>query len=110
VGITGTAQAAPPPNAVHYETTATPRGTMIKTDAGSLAIDKGVFEIKSPTGKVLAGSDLSFRVDDFVFPIAAKINGRTATLTPPVRPRPRQLSAGRAAVRGSGSVQEPVRP
>ena len=82
VGITGTVQAAPPPNAVHYETTATPKGTVIKTDAGSLAVDKGVFEIKSPTGKVLAGSALSFRVDDFVFPIAARINGRTATLTP----------------------------
>ncbi len=31
---------------------------------------------------MLAGSDLSFRVDDFVFPIAAKITGHTATLTP----------------------------
>jgi hypothetical protein len=82
VSIAGTAQAAPAPNAVHYKTTATPTGTVITTDAGTLNADNGVFTIKSPNGTVLAGSHLSFRVDDFIFPIAAKISGRTATLTP----------------------------
>ncbi|MFF3566548.1 hypothetical protein [Nocardia jiangxiensis] len=82
VGIAGTAQAAPQPDAIHYKTTATPTGTVITTDAGTLDADNGVFKIKSRNGTVLAGSDLSFRVDDFMFPIAAKINGHTATLTP----------------------------
>ena len=82
VSIAGTAQAAPAPNAIHYKTTATPTGTVITTDAGTLNADKGVFTIKSPNGTVLAGSNLSFRVDDFVFPIAADIHDHTATLTP----------------------------
>ena len=82
VGIAGTAHAAPPTDAIHYTSTATPTGTVVTTDAGSMTADNGVFEIKSAKGTVLAGSDLSFRVDDFVFPIAAKINGHTATLTP----------------------------
>ncbi|MGW5517543.1 hypothetical protein [Nocardia africana] len=82
VGVAGTAQAAPQPEAIHYRTTATPTGTVVTVDAGSLDADNGVFTIKSPDGTVLAGSDLSFRVDDFVFPIAAAIDGRTATLTP----------------------------
>ncbi|MFF3574226.1 hypothetical protein ACFYXQ_41415 [Nocardia jiangxiensis] len=82
VGIAGTAHAAPPPESIHYTTSATPTGTVVKTDAGSMTVDNGVFKIKSAKGTVLAGSDLSFRVDDFVFPIAAKISAHTATLTP----------------------------
>ncbi|WP_067682069.1 hypothetical protein [Nocardia miyunensis] len=82
VSIAGTAQAAPQPDAIHYTMTATPTGTVISTDAGTLTVDNGVLEIKSPNGTVLAGSDLSFRVDDFAFPIAARISGHTATLTP----------------------------
>ncbi|MDX3101911.1 hypothetical protein ACIBO5_48905 [Nonomuraea angiospora] len=38
--------------------------------------------IESNNGTTLAGPELSFRVDDFVFPIAAQIHDRTATLTP----------------------------
>ncbi|MFF3566576.1 hypothetical protein ACFYXQ_02220 [Nocardia jiangxiensis] len=82
VSIARTAHAAPAPESIHYTTSATPTGTVIKTDAGSLSVENGVFKIKSANGTVLAGSDLSFRVDDFIFPIAAKINGHTATLTP----------------------------
>ncbi len=43
-------------------------------------VDHGVFRIKAADGTVLAGHELSFRVDDFVFPIAADITGRTATI------------------------------
>ncbi|MFX0578700.1 hypothetical protein [Nocardia nepalensis] len=68
--------------AVAYTATSTDRSTIISTDAGSMVVDDGVFKIKSGNGTVLAGTELSFRVDDFVFPIAAHISGRTATLTP----------------------------
>ena len=67
---------------VDYKATTTKTSTVISTDAGSLVNDNGVFKIKAVNGKVLAGTELSFRVDDFVFPIAAAIHGRTATLTP----------------------------
>ncbi|WP_328601429.1 hypothetical protein [Nocardia terrae] len=44
--------------------------------------DNGVFKIKGADGTVVAGQELTFRVDDFVFPIAAEIRDHTATLTP----------------------------
>ncbi|WP_067663141.1 hypothetical protein [Nocardia miyunensis] len=83
---TPAATAGASPNAVDapvYYTAKPSNGSMvIRTDGGSLAIEDGAFKIKSTSGKVLAGTDLSFRVDDFVFPIAAAIKDHTATLTP----------------------------
>lgn len=67
---------------VNYTATANSASTIINTDAGSLVKDNGVFKIKATGGAVLAGTELSFRVDDFVFPIAADIHDRTAVLTP----------------------------
>ncbi|MFE3280705.1 hypothetical protein [Nocardia sp. NPDC059239] len=67
---------------VHYKATTTSTSTTIDTDTGSLADDNGVFTIKAIDGTVLAGAELSFRVDDFVFPIAADIHDHTAVLTP----------------------------
>lgn len=67
---------------VNYTANATDRSTIITTDAGSMAVEDGVFKIKAANGTTLAGAELAFRVDDFVFPIAAEIKDRTATLTP----------------------------
>ncbi len=67
---------------VNYQATRTDRSSIVTTDAGSMAVEDGVFKIKAANGSVLAGTELSFRVDDFVFPIAAAVGGRTATLTP----------------------------
>ncbi|MET9216544.1 MULTISPECIES: hypothetical protein [unclassified Nocardia] len=81
----GTSHAAPAadPNApINYTATTTETATIIGTDAGSMVVEDGVFKIKAANGDTVAGSELSFRVDDFVFPIAADISGRTATLTP----------------------------
>ncbi|MBY8861191.1 hypothetical protein K7711_32270 [Nocardia sp. CA2R105] len=84
LGVTAApAGAAPAPSGtVDYRATTNAHSTIISTDAGSMTADNGVFKIKAANGKVLAGTDLSFRVDDFVFPIAAQIHDRTATLTP----------------------------
>ncbi|KZM68301.1 hypothetical protein [Nocardia terpenica] len=85
LGVTaGTANAAPADDAgaVNYKATTTDKSTIIQTDAGSLDVENGVFKIKAADGATLAGTDLKFRVDDFEFPIAADIAGRTATLTP----------------------------
>ncbi|MCA2208654.1 hypothetical protein [Nocardia rosealba] len=67
---------------VNYTLSATDRYTLISTDAGSITADDGVLAIKAANGAVLGGTELSFRVDDFVFPIAAEVKDRTATLTP----------------------------
>ncbi|MGW4124179.1 hypothetical protein [Nocardia sp. NPDC004711] len=82
---TGTAGAAPghaDEGAVAYNATATDTTTTITTDSGSLVVENNVFKVKAANGATLAGTELSFRVDDFVFPIAAEIKDRTATLTP----------------------------
>lgn len=81
---TGTAGAAPETadGAINYTATNTEQNTVIKTDAGSLVVEDGVFKVKAANGTTVAGTELNFRVDDFVFPIAADISGRTATLTP----------------------------
>ncbi|MEV5647373.1 hypothetical protein AB0L57_03890 [Nocardia sp. NPDC052254] len=80
-----TASAAPAdtaPGVVNYTATRTGTSTTIATDQGSMSAENGVFRIRAADGTVVAGSELSFRVDDFVFPIAADIHDRTATLTP----------------------------
>ncbi len=68
--------------AVNYAATTTDKSMTIRTDAGSLAVEDGVFKIKDVAGRLIGGAELSFRVDDYVFPIAAEIADRTAVLTP----------------------------
>ncbi|WP_405497286.1 hypothetical protein [Nocardia sp. NBC_00511] len=85
IGVaSGTSSATPDSGLSGVNYTATPgeRSTVITTDGGSLAVQDGVLKIKAADGTVLAGTELSFRVDDFVFPIKADIADRTATLTP----------------------------
>lgn len=81
---TGSASAAPDSDQkpVNYTATSTDTSTIVTTDSGSLVVEEGVFKVKAANGTVLAGTELSFRVDNFVFPIAADISDRTATLTP----------------------------
>ncbi|MFE3259634.1 hypothetical protein ACFXPS_20815 [Nocardia sp. NPDC059091] len=89
VAITaGTVNAAPAEQAdngvINYSATNTPdNGAIIHTDAGSMVIENNTFEIKAANGTVVAGMPLSFRVDDFEFPIAAQISDdHTASITP----------------------------
>ncbi|MEU2034126.1 hypothetical protein [Nocardia amamiensis] len=85
-GITaGTAGATPEPvdsGIVNYTATTSEETVVVGIDSGSMEVENGVFEVKAANGTVLAGTPLEFRVDNFVFPIAADIQGRTATLTP----------------------------
>ncbi|MQY17810.1 hypothetical protein NRB20_08770 [Nocardia sp. RB20] len=86
LGVTaGGANAAPQqsaPEAVNFKAWSTPTASVVQTDAGSMAVENGVFKIKAADGKTVAGTELKFRVDDFEFPIAANIANHTATLTP----------------------------
>ncbi|MBL1074851.1 hypothetical protein JK358_10650 [Nocardia sp. 2] len=81
----GTASAAPEvadAGVINYSMTTTETQQIIKTDAGSMVVEDGVFKVKAANGTTVAGTELKFRVDDFEFPIAAEIADRTATLTP----------------------------
>ncbi|MFD6354244.1 hypothetical protein [Nocardia tengchongensis] len=81
---TGMADAAPDSAQapINFTTQSTDTSTIVHTDAGSLVVEDGVFKVKAANGTVVAGTELSFRVDNFVFPIAAEISDRKATLTP----------------------------
>ncbi|APA96580.1 hypothetical protein [Nocardia seriolae] len=81
-GTVNAAPAATDAGVVNYTATNSDRDVVIRTDAGSLVVDNGVLKIKAADGTVVAGTELSFRVDDYVFPIAADIHDRVATLTP----------------------------
>ncbi|OJF84957.1 hypothetical protein [Nocardia seriolae] len=83
-GPAGAAPADAGGNAIDYTATTTETGAIIRTDAGSLVNDNGIFEIKAPDGTVIAGTELKLRVDDFEFPVAARISDHTATLTPQI--------------------------
>ncbi|MGW4122420.1 hypothetical protein [Nocardia sp. NPDC004711] len=80
----GQATATPPPNpaTVDYTATTTEHSIVINIDAGSMVVENGEFTIRAGDGTVLAGTELSFRIDDFVFPIDARTANHTATLTP----------------------------
>ncbi|MEV6068525.1 hypothetical protein AB0L82_18410 [Nocardia sp. NPDC052001] len=67
---------------INYSITNSETNTIVRTDAGSLVVEDGVFKVKAANGTTVAGTELNFRVDDFVFPIAAEIKDHTATLTP----------------------------
>uniref|UniRef100_UPI000835F81B hypothetical protein n=1 Tax=Nocardia lijiangensis TaxID=299618 RepID=UPI000835F81B len=80
----GTAAANGNPDAgrVGFTAGTTAGSAVLGIDAGRFAIADDVLQIRTDDGTVLAGTPLKFRVDDFEFPIAAEISGRTATLTP----------------------------
>ncbi|MFJ2835676.1 hypothetical protein ACIO52_09990 [Nocardia sp. NPDC087230] len=89
MGVTaGTVNAAPVEEAAPINFTAqeVDGKSVITTDAGSLVVEDGVFKVKAVDGTTVAGTPLSFRLDDFEFPIAAEIAGNTATLAPQIDP------------------------
>ncbi|MFQ6331862.1 MULTISPECIES: hypothetical protein [unclassified Nocardia] len=75
--------AAPAADApINFTAKATETQSIVTTDAGSIVVEDDALKIKAANGTVVAGTPLKFRVDEFEFPIAAEISGRTATLTP----------------------------
>ncbi|MFC4376823.1 hypothetical protein ACFO5K_22290 [Nocardia halotolerans] len=80
----GAAQAQPvaADQPVAFTAHATDTASIIEIEHGSLAIADGALEIRDTAGTLVAATPLSFAVDDFRFPISARVDGRTATLTP----------------------------
>lgn len=84
----GSAHAAPTsqPGPVGFTAQVADGRSVVTIDSGSMVVEDGAFKIESADGTVLAATPLVFRLDDFEFPIAAEISGRTATLTPQLDP------------------------
>ncbi|MFI9413665.1 hypothetical protein [Nocardia gamkensis] len=81
-GTSGAAPAESAESAINFTAYATDTQSIIETDAGSLAVEDEVLQVKASNGTVLAAQPLRFQLEDFEFPIAAQISGRSATLTP----------------------------
>ncbi|MEV0250002.1 hypothetical protein AB0H76_25620 [Nocardia sp. NPDC050712] len=81
-GTSGAAPAAPEAEAINFSAQATETQSIINIDAGSIVVEDEALKIKAADGTTVAGTPLKFQLDDFELPIAADINGRTATLTP----------------------------
>ncbi|MFF2110701.1 hypothetical protein [Rhodococcus koreensis] len=64
---------------INYKAYNNGTAAVITTDAGSLAVTNGTFQIKAD-GRIIAGVPLELRLDDISMPIDARIDGNTATL------------------------------
>ncbi|MGW6427346.1 hypothetical protein ACWF82_32140 [Nocardia sp. NPDC055053] len=78
----GTVHAEPVDQPIGFTAHATETASIIEVDAGALVVENGALQVRDGAGAVVAATPLTFTVDDFQFPIAAEITGRTATLTP----------------------------
>lgn len=80
----GAAPAGAAPDNAAVDFTAAPVGDSanITISDGAIAIRDGVLILEAPDHTVLASAELSFRIDDFTFPIDTTVLNRTVTLTP----------------------------
>jgi hypothetical protein len=67
---------------INYKAYNNGAAAVISTDAGSLAVADGKFQIKAADGTIVGGVPLELRIDDVSLPINAQVDGNTATLTP----------------------------
>ncbi|MEU8895049.1 hypothetical protein [Nocardia sp. NPDC048505] len=85
LGVTaGTVNAAPAETdaPINYTIDSTDTQSILSIDQGSIVAEDGALKIKDAAGNLVAGTPLIMKIDEFEFPIAADISGRTATLTP----------------------------
>ncbi|MBH0775627.1 hypothetical protein [Nocardia bovistercoris] len=67
---------------IGFSAHATDTASIISINAGSLVVADNVLRIETADGAVVAGAPLTFRVEEFEFPIDAAVSGREAVLTP----------------------------
>ncbi|MFD3746968.1 hypothetical protein [Nocardia sp. NPDC058633] len=79
---TGNADPAPAQTEVHYEVSRQGDSAVLSTTDGKLQIADGQLVLTTGADTPVAALPLTYRMDDKVFPIAATIDGTTATLTP----------------------------
>ncbi|WP_084523933.1 hypothetical protein [Nocardia inohanensis] len=88
---TATVNAAPAAPAessgIHWNTELAGNSVVLHTDAGSLTTEGDQFQVRDGQGNVLTAFPLNFvKSDGMAVPVAAQIDGNTATLTPNLDP------------------------
>lgn len=82
---------------INYTANVQDKAVVITTDAGSLTVVGGQFQVLANDGALVAGAPLIYRMNGKEFPIEASIDGNTATLTP-ITDVARSVDAGPASV------------
>lgn len=85
-GSLTTAQADADPAGIQYTAQAVGDSMTLSTDGGSLDTADDQLEIRDDSGNLMAAFPLGYYRDNRRWPIAARIDGNTATLTPSVDP------------------------
>lgn len=67
--------------AINYKAYQNGTAAVLTTDAGSLTVANGQLQIKDNAGIIVGGIPLVMQLDDMQVPIAAQVQGNTATLT-----------------------------
>ncbi|MFD9664286.1 hypothetical protein ACFWAY_22110 [Rhodococcus sp. NPDC059968] len=71
---------------IHYQASIVDHSVVLTTDAGTLTTQDNQFQVLDAAGNLVAGVPLTYQRDNKEWPIAAQINGNTATLTPSTNP------------------------
>ena len=71
---------------VHYTANVVDNSVVIRTDGGSLITKGTQFQVLDGQGQLLAGVPLTYQRDGKEWPIAARVEGNVATLTPSTDP------------------------
>ncbi|MGW1737344.1 hypothetical protein ACWCPQ_00880 [Nocardia sp. NPDC001965] len=95
-----TAYAAPTPTApdngstlqtdilpgIHYTASIVDSSVVLRTQGGSLTVQGSQFQVLDDQGRLVAGLPLTYLKDGKEWPIAAQVDGNTATFTPSTDP------------------------
>ncbi|MBH0781660.1 hypothetical protein [Nocardia bovistercoris] len=71
---------------IHYTANIVDNSVVLKTDAGSLTTQGTQFQVLDGQGNLVAGMPLTYLKDGMEWPIAAQVEGNTATFTPSTNP------------------------
>ncbi|UGT42169.1 hypothetical protein LTV02_01690 [Nocardia yamanashiensis] len=105
LGVTaGTVNAAPAQaeaTGIHWNTELAGNSVIVKTDIGSLTTEGDQLQVRDDAGTIVTAFPLTFvKNDGMAVPVAAAIDGNTATLTPNLDP---------SALRPTGLLHDVVR-
>ncbi|MFQ6331844.1 hypothetical protein ACLMAL_37795 [Nocardia sp. CWNU-33] len=71
---------------IHYKASIVDSSVVITTDSGSLTTAGTQFQVLDSSGNLVAGIPLTYQRDGKDWPIAARLDGNTATLSPSTDP------------------------
>ncbi|TLF75169.1 hypothetical protein [Nocardia cyriacigeorgica] len=88
---------------IRYTASVVDNSVVLRTDSGSLTTRGSQFQVLDDQGRLVAGMPLTYLKDGMEWPIAARVDGDTAVLTPSTDP-----ASARPAAMLQPTAEEPV--